>query len=370
MNPDVIIAGGGIAGAAAGYFLSRDARVLVLERESMAGYHASGRSASIFTANYGSDTISALAAASRLFLETPPVGFAQGPLLGPLGVLTVCGPGQGELFAQALRIAAARVPDIRRTGAAFACARVPFLRPECIADSFYEPTAADIDADGLHQGYLRGIAAAGGRVLCDAGIVAVARKGDIWRIVTARGTQVEAPVFVNAAGAWSDAVAQLAGLAPLGLEPRRRTAILVALPQGTDVRALPMVTLADDTLYARPSGGALMASPADATPSPPCDAQPEELDVAIAVDRLMRLTTLAPEHIVRKWAGLRTFHPDGEPVVGEDYTAPGFFWLAGQGGAGIKTSPALGMLLAAAVRREAPPPAVATIDAAALAPRR
>ncbi|MCC6921342.1 MAG: FAD-binding oxidoreductase [Alphaproteobacteria bacterium] len=370
MNPDIIIAGGGIGGAAAGYFLSRHFRVLLLEQESMAGYHASGRSASIFTANYGSDIVSALARSSRAFLDAPPPDFVSTPLLGPLGVVTVCGPGQEDLFADALRLARARVPDLQHAGAAFACTRLPFLRPERIADSFFEPGAADIDTDALHQGYLRGIAAAGGRVAFDARIVAVGRSGGAWRVRTAKGMQAEAPLFVNAAGPWADMVAGLAGLAPLGLEPRRRTAILVALPAAVEARALPMVTLADDTLYARPSGGALMASPADATPSPPCDAQPEEYDVAVAIDRLSQVTTLKPERVLRKWAGLRTFHPDGNPVLGEDAGAPGFFWLAGQGGAGIKTSPALGMLLASAVRREAPPPILAGIDGAALAPRR
>jgi len=248
---------------------------------------------------------------------------------------------------------------------------VPILRREQVAAALYEPGASDIDVNGLHQGFLRGFKARGGRLICNAGIDAFDRKGRSWRAISSNAI-CEAPVIVNAAGAWADEVARLAGAAPLGIEPRRRTVVLLDAPEEHDVRGWPLTIDAAETFYFKPDAGRLLLTPADETPSPPCDAQPEELDIALAIDRFETMTTMCVRRVVSKWAGLRSFAPDRTPVAGFDDGADGFFWLAGQGGYGMQTSSAMARLAAALIRGEDAPADIRAegVTAAELAPAR
>lgn len=348
-DTDILVVGGGIAGAGAAYELTSFASVTLLERESQCGYHSTGRSAASFTENYGAMMVRRLAIASRPFLEDPPSGFCAHPLLAPRGTLTIARADQLEQLERELEIARALVPTIVAVNVAAVLERVPILRREYLAGAFIEPHAMELDVNGLHQGFLRAAKARGARVVVNAGVEAIERAGERWRVETHAGT-FRAALIVNAAGAWADAVAELAGLRPLGVVPKRRTAFNIPAPPGTDIRRWPMVNDVAEEFYFKPDAGQLFVSPADATPSPPMDAYPEDLDVACGVERLERATTLQVERVTRSWAGLRSFAPDALPVAGPDGSAEGFFWLAGQGGFGIKTSPALSRACASLIR--------------------
>ncbi|MBV1852787.1 NAD(P)/FAD-dependent oxidoreductase [Catellatospora tritici] len=343
---DFLVVGGGIAGAAAGYFLSRHGAVTLVEMETAPGYHATGRSAALFSEYYGNETVRALTAASRPFLTDPPAGFAEHPLLTPRGVVALCPAGAEELFETALaRGRSAPVPAYE-IGPDEVARHCPVVRPEWFTRALLRPAAADIDVDALHRGFLRGVTAAGGLVLTRARLQELTRDGARWRARTTAG-EVRAAVVVNAAGAWADEVAALAGLRPVGLVPRRRTAFLVDGPEGAS--AWPMVCDVTETFYVKPESGALLVSPADATPAVPGDARPEDLDVALGLERLREATTLPARRVRHAWAGLRTSVADDVPVVGPDPAADGFHWLAGLGGYGVQIAPAVGRALAAAV---------------------
>ena len=346
---DAIVVGGGIAGASAAYEIAAFANVVVLEREAHPGYHSTGRSAASFTENYATTLIRRLAIASRAWLERPPTGFSEHALLAPRGLLTIARADQLDKLAHDLEVGRRFVPNIRAIDADEAIARVPILRRDYVAGAFFEPDSRDIDVHGLHQGFLKGIRARGGRVLVDAEVVRVDRLDAGWRVTSSAGMFI-APVLVNAAGAWADSIAILAGIPPLGLIAKRRTAFLVPVPSEARSGDWPMVDDVAEEFYFKPDAGQLFVSPADATPSAPTDAVPDDLDVATGVDRLERATTLQVTRVSRSWAGLRTFARDAAPVVGEEATAPGFMWLAGQGGFGIKTSPALSRLCAALIQ--------------------
>jgi D-arginine dehydrogenase len=240
-----------------------------------------------------------------------------------------------------------------------------------VAGGLLEPDAMDIDVHALHQGYLRGLRARGGSLVCGAEARLLAHDGADWQVETAAGG-FAAPVVVDAAGAWADELGRMAGAAPIGLVPKRRTAITFDPPAGLPIDRWPAVIDIDEQWYFKPDAGRLLASPADETPSPPCDAQPEEMDIALAVDRIERAASFRIRRIEHKWAGLRSFVADKTPVVGFDDRVEGFFWLAGQGGYGIQTSPAMGRLAAALAAGEGVPADLATlgVDAAALSPRR
>ena len=348
---DVCIIGGGIAGAGAAYEIAAFASVVLLERERHCGLHATGRSAASFSETYGNDIIRRLALASRGFLADPPTGFCDFPLLKPRGTVTIARADQTDLLAEALERARALVPTVARLAPAEALARVPILRPEAVAAAMIEPHAMEIDVDGLHRGFLRGAVHRGARVVVGAGVTAIQRSSGGWRVATSVG-EFEAAIVVDAAGAWADEIAERAGLRPLGLLPKRRTAVHMPAPAGLDIAPWPLVDDIGEGFYFKPDAGQIFLSPADATPSPAVDAYPDDLDVAVAVDRFERATTLDVRRVSRAWAGLRTFASDGSPVVGSDPAAEGFIWLAGQGGYGIKTSPALSRACAALIRRE------------------
>ena len=348
-SADYLIIGGGIAGAAIGYWLAPHAHVILLERESQPGYHSTGRSAALFFESYGPPQVRALTCASRAFFERPPAGFTDHPILTPRGALMVAGDGQESLLEEHDAIVRSVSDKAQRLDAIQACALVPALRRERVIGAVYEPDASDMDVHALHQGYLHGLRACGGQVQCDAPVTAMEYAGNRWRV--SAGAQVfEAPVVVNAAGAWCDVIATMAGAAPVGLVPMRRSAFTFAPPEGVDPSRWPMFIGVDETYYVKPDAGLLLGSPANADPVAPHDVQAEELDIALAIDRIESMTTLSirrPRHV---WAGLRSFVADGSLVGGYDATVPGFFWAAGQGGYGIQSSAAAGELYAAMLR--------------------
>jgi len=367
---DVIVIGAGMAGASVAAHLAERHRVLLIEAEDRPGYHSTGRSAALFTEIYGNEVIRALTRASRSFLESPPAAFHPDALLRARGCLYIATAAQVD----ALRAFAA-LPDVapatHAISVAEANARCPVLRPGYLAAALLEPDAADIDVSALHQGYLKRFRALNGRLLSGAPVSALERHAGGWTVRAGEET-LRTPLIVNAAGAWADRVATLAGLAPLGLTPRRRTAVLVEPPPGFEIAGWPFVNDIDDQFYFKPEAGLLFLSPADETPLEPCDVQPDEWDIATVVERVEAATTLSIGRLKARWAGLRTFAPDRSPVVGFSAAAPGFFWLAGQGGYGIQTAPALSRL-AAALIEQAPVPAdllEAGVDTRALAPDR
>ncbi|MGJ3259347.1 MAG: NAD(P)/FAD-dependent oxidoreductase [Rhodospirillales bacterium] len=343
------IIGAGIAGASLAYRLSgalgEGSNILLLEREESPGYHSTGRSAAVYTETYGPPVIRALTAASRPFFDNPPTGFTDHPLLHPMGILLIGAedrrPKAEELFEQCRAL----TPPIRFLERQAVADLVPVLRPEWTAVGVYEPDCMSMDVAAIHQGYLRGFKATGGTVLTDADVIGASRSGGRWILETRAGA-VTTEVIVDAAGAWADDIAGKAGLAPLGLVPKRRTALVFQAPDGVDISSWPMVNDIDENFYFKPDAGRILASPEEATPMPPCDVQPDEYDIAVTVDRIEKATTMQIRRIDNKWAGLRSFFDDGVPALGFDPRTEGFFWLAGQGGYGITTSDAMARLAA------------------------
>jgi len=341
---DFLVIGGGMAGASAAYALSAQGTVLVLETEDVTGYHATGRSAALFTRNYGSATVRAINAASVAFYDTPPAGFCDTPLLSPRGCLTVASTATaGDLDA----VLALSTPDAQIVEIAPQDARamVAFLRPEAVARAVFEAGVSDIDVATLHLSYLKGAKARGTVVMTSQPVTALSREGGCWRVQTARDS-FQAKTVINAAGAWADIVGQMAGAKAIGLVPMRRTAIIVAGPDGVDCGAMPAIDFAGTDAYMKPEAGKLMASPGDATPVDPHDAWADDMDIAVLADWIMQQSTLEIRRIEHSWAGLRSFVADGAPVVGFDPVVPDFFWLAGQGGYGIMMAPVLASLTA------------------------
>lgn len=367
---DVLVVGAGMAGASLAFELAPLARVVVLEQESAPGYHATGRSVALFTEAYGPPLMRRLARASRPFLEAPPEGFAEHALLAPRGLLAIAREHELPLLEAELARTRELLPDAERLDAAGLRETLPVLAPQYVA-GMRVPDGGDIDVAALQQGYLRGLRRHGGRVLTDARVVRVSREGHAWSVESRAGT-FTAPLLVNAAGAWADALAAMAGVRPAGLEARRRTVFTFDPPPGVAVDGWPLVHDVAESFYFKPDAGRILASPADATPSPPVDARPEELDLALGVDRIERATTLRVPRLVSSWAGLRSFAPDGRPVLGMDPEVPGFFWLAGQGGSGIQIAPALARAAAGLIAWSTLPPELADagISAGLLSPAR
>ena len=369
-DADIIVIGAGIAGASVAAHLAETRRVILLEREDRPGYHSTGRSAALFTEIYGNAAIRALTRASREFLfETPP-GFADSPLTRPRGCLYIATAAQLESL-RAFRAKSDIETATRRLELDEAHALCPILRRDYVAGALLEPDCADIDVSALHQGYLRLFRRRDGRLLTRSAVRAAVRRDGLWQVQAGEHV-LDAPIIVNAAGAWADEVAALAGIPKVGLEPRRRTAVLVDAPPGREVSGGPFVNDVEERFYFKPDAGSLFLSPADETPVEPMDAQPEELDIAEAVERVEAATTLQVKRLKARWAGLRTFAPDRTPVVGFSSAGSGFFWLAGQGGYGIQTAPALSRTAAALLLGAALPAQLAEqgVDPAALSPER
>jgi D-arginine dehydrogenase len=338
---DAVVIGAGMAGASVAYFLAPHARVAVLEREPYAGMHATGRSAALFSETYGSAQVRALTRATRPFLERPPEGFAAHPILTPRGTLVVGGDDRIDAVVAMRDAMLAHTPDLALLSSDQARSMVPVLRPEAARVGLHEPGAADIDVNELHQGFLRALRTRGGQLRTGVDIRAIERGPGHWYVETGE-TTYRAPLVLDAAGAWVDEVAALAGVAPLGIEPRRRSAFLFEGPEGVDTARWPFVIDADETFYFKPDAGLLLGSAANADPVPPHDVQPEELDIAMGIYRIEEATTMQIRRPTRTWAGLRSFVADGDLVGGFAPDAPGFFWVAAQGGYGIQTSAAMG----------------------------
>ncbi|AUO25418.1 MULTISPECIES: FAD-binding oxidoreductase [unclassified Pseudomonas] len=369
---DYLIIGGGIAGASAGYWLSHHARVIVLERESMPGYHSTGRSAALYIAAYGTPQVRALTLGSRAFFDQPPAGFAEHPLLTPRGELLVDLIGDpGELQRQYLS-AKALVPETRLLDVEESMAMMPILRREKVHGGIYDPTVCDIDTDALYQGYLRGIRRNGGEIHTDSEVQKLTRDGQgLWQVRTAQ-QHFSAPVIINAAGAWADHIGELAGAQKIGLQPKRRSAFVFSPPAELNIHAWPELAALDGSFYMKPDAGMFLGSPANADPVEPHDVQPEELDIATGIYHIEEATTLSIRRPARTWAGLRSFVSDGDLVCGFDPQVEGLFWIAAQGGYGIQTSPAMGQASAALVRGKPLPDALAAfgLTEAMLSPHR
>lgn len=353
MRYEIAIFGAGMAGAAAGYALARSRGsaegLLLLERESQPGYHSTGRSAALYEPALGNATVRAFNTASAKFLLLPPAGFAPAALLTRRGELTVADDEQKAELERMLSLDGLGGHVIQPITPAEALRLIPILKPEPIRFACYEPDVMDMDVNAIHQGFLRAFASQGGKLLCNAGISRIEKAGSAWRIAAGSET-VEADAIVNAAGAWADEIAALAGLQRIGLQPKRRTAAILPAPDGYDIHGWPVFGVAGEPGYFKPEAGKLLVSPGDATPVDPQDVQPEELDIAILVDWFETKTSQSVRRVERRWAGLRTFAPDSSPVLGEDPGAPGFWWLAGQGGYGIMMAESLGRGLANLMR--------------------
>ena len=369
---DVAIIGAGIAGASLAYRLADERSVLLLERESQPGYHATGRSAAMFMESYGPPAVRALTRASRAFYEQPPDGFGEAPLLTPRGVLYLATHGQDALLEEMQRTLAASGSVLERLDAGAALARVGCLRPEVVHGALYEHGAQDIDVNALHQGFLRGMRHRGGELRTGAHVIAAQRSNERWTLRLADGEAVQARAVVDAAGAWADDVAALFGASPIGLVPHRRSAFTFKAPEGSDVSGWPAVVGVDESYYFKPDAGQLLGSPANADPTLPHDVVPEELDIALGIHQIEAVTTLTIRRPASTWAGLRSFVPDGEMVIGWDEHCPGFFWLAGQGGYGIQSAAGASELAASLLRGSALPGELVRhgVDPRALAPQR
>jgi D-arginine dehydrogenase len=368
---DFVVIGAGIAGASVAYWLAPHGRVVLLERESQPGFHSTGRSAALFMESYGTPQVRALTLASRGFLESPPPGFCEHTLITPRGALMVATGTEAALLQEHWQVLRQVSNKGQLLDAHAAHALSPILRREKLLGAVYEPDASDMDVHAIHQGYLRGIRSHGGQIVCNAGVQSMEHNDRDW-VIEAGATKCYAPVVVNASGAWADQIGALAGADRIGLQPKRRSAFIFAPPQGVDCSAWPMTIGVSEDWYIKPDAGMVLGSPANADPVEPHDVQAEELDIAQAIDRIQRMTTLEIRRPTRTWAGLRSFVADGDLVGGWDTKVPGFFWVAAQGGYGIQTSAAMGEACAALARGLPLPERIADfgLTAAMLSPER
>lgn len=361
---DIVVIGAGIAGATTAAALARDHRVALIEAEEQPGYHTTGRSAARWERHYGPPDVRLLTALSRPFFEMPPSGFSEIPLMRLRPTVVLARNTQRAELAQALADGPGRRPlaeeELRRI--------LPALRPDYGATALIEDDCFDLDVAAIHQGFLRQFRGRGGVLGLRRRAGRIELRGAAWRVETSAGDLFQAPVVVNAAGAWGDEIAQNAGVRPLGLSPRRRTGVIID-PAPWDVAEWPMLMDVAESWYTRPEARTkLMVSPADATPMHAHDVQADELDIALAIDRMQQALDIKVHRVERSWAGLRTFTPDGSLAFGWDDAAPGFFWCVGQGGYGIQTSPAAGNLVADLIGDRAPGSAGAILPA--IDPRR
>ena len=359
---DVVILGAGIAGASLAWRLAPHQRVLLLESEAQAGVHSTGRSAAMFMESYGPAQARALTRASRAFYSQPPAGFSEVPILRARGVLYVAQPGQQDLLEEQFQALSATCPTLARFSRAQTLAAAPCLRPDRVLAALYEPDAMDIDVNALHQGFLRGFKVRGAAMGCELRtgqrVQSAAWAAGQWRLQFPDGSTITAPTVVNATGAWADQTAELFGAKPVGLLPKRRSAFTFRTPAGVDASHWPLIAGLDDSYYFKPDAGQLLGSPGNADPTHAHDVQPEDLDIALGIHAIQEATTLQITRPTSTWAGLRSFVPDGELVIGLDDTVPGFFWLAAQGGYGIQSAAGASELADALLRRVALPPAL------------
>ena len=342
---DFVVIGAGIAGASVAYELADSGSVMLLERESMPGYHSTGRSAALYAPIYGPAPIRALTRASGAFFQTPPNGFCDADLLSPRDVVMIGRSDQkphiDEFLAETVD-----APGITQLTQTEVTQYNPMIRAGYAAHGVLDRSGSDIDVNGLHRGFLRAAKQRGGALTINAEVTACSRNGDVWVVATKQGT-VRGNILINAAGAWAEQIGQMAGAGPIGLTPKRRSAIMVDAPDSVSLDTMPMTIDIEEDFYIKPDAGQLLLSPANEDPMEPCDAQPDEMDIAICVDRIERAFDISIRRINSKWAGLRSFVADKSPVVGFSHEVDGFMWLAGQGGYGVQSSPAMGRVAAA-----------------------
>ena len=338
---DIIIIGAGIAGVSAAAALSEHASVRIVEMEAQAGYHSSGRSAAFFSPPYGNAIVRAFTVASENFFRSPPAGFCEHELIHPRDCLFIARESQSASLEKMSR----EIPSLEYIQAGDVLSKVPVLKPDELLGGLLDESGGDLDVNELLQSFLRQFRHNQGKIENSERVEQMHWQGGLWHVRTGKNT-FKAPVVVNAAGAWADGLAQIAGLANLGIEPKRRTAVLVDPPDNHDIKDWPLCIDIDEQFYFKPDAGQLLISPADETPSEACDAQADEYEVALAVDRFENATGLEIGRIKHKWAGLRSFASDRTFVLGFDPRCRGFFWLAGQGGYGVQTAPAMARLCA------------------------
>ena len=360
INLDILIVGSGIAGASLGAEVAGNRRTLIVEAEDQCGYHSTGRSAAFFLESYGGPVVAQLSAASAGFLAHPPPEVAERGFLHRRGAIHL---SQGQWPELPSSVTAYRIDrDELETF-------IPGLRPKWIK-ALVEPGCADIDVAALHAAYLRQFGKRGGVVRTRAALLKAQRREDRWLVSLADGTELSAATLVDAAGAWADVVAQACGVRPLGIAPKRRTMVQLRVGR-TGLKDLPLVNDSDGRFYFKGEGNrSIWLSPHDEIETVPCDAAPEEIDIATAIDRFESVVDWPVEKIERSWAGLRSFAPDRVPVYGYDADVPGFFWCAGQGGFGIQTAPAAAKLAASLLLGEPPDESVAHIDPGPFSPLR
>jgi D-arginine dehydrogenase len=370
---DVIVIGAGMAGASVAAEVSSAAKVLLVEREEQPGFHSTGRSAAAFIPSYGYDNLSLrlLTKCSLDFLMDPPESFQTRELLRPRGLLSLCPPDTVALRDQQVAELQQGIPNIVSVDHDQIKQHLPIARDDFSVAGWYEPDVFDMDVHALHDGYMRTLRQQGGQLINKVAITALERRDGLWHVETSQG-KYSAPVLVNAAGAWADEVAELAGVDPIGLMPLRRTAVLLDPPEGCDVSNWPLVMASDGSFYLKPDAGLILASPADEHPSQACDAQAEELDIAYAVHYAEQALQLEVRQVKHSWAGLRNFVADRTPVIGFAPRSEGFFWIAGQGGHGIQTASAAARLAASLILGKPLPSDLkqAGFDAAWVSPQR
>ncbi len=352
-NVDVVVIGGGMAGVSVGYFLAEAGLdVALVEAEPTLAHHTTGRSAAQFLENYGDDVVRRLSTAGRPFFSEPPQQFCDGPLWATRPMMRVAGTKLIDSFRAEVARARDLVPSTTFIDTATALELFPVLRPELVAGAIFEPDAMELDVAGVHQLFVRGLRSRGGTIDVSSAATGIERSGSGWR-VTAGDEAIDCAVVVDAAGAWADRVAAMAGVEPIGLHPLRRTAFIARIPDHFDTGGWPLTDFESTSngmeAYCKPESGGLLVSPADETPSEPCDARPEEVDIAMAIERVNAWTTLDIRSITSSWAGLRTFSANRSLIAGFAPDAPGFFWLAGHGGYGIQTAPGLGRAAASLI---------------------
>ena len=333
---EVIIIGGGIAGVSAGAQLSQYCDVTILEKESTTGYHATGRSAAVFAPAYGNEVVRNLTTASEAFYRSPPAGFTEVPLLKPRDGVFIASQAQQQPLANMLN----KSSHLSELSADELVQRVPIIDSAQVYGGALDCTGGDLDVDAIVQGFLRQFRSNGGVLICDSEVQHLEWRNGLWHFTTP-SAEYCAPTIINAAGAWADEVAMMAGISPLSMKPFRRSALLIDAPLEIDITDWPLVIDVDENFYFKPEAGQLLISPADETPFGPCDAYPDEMDLAIAIDRVQKISQLEVSKINHSWAGLRTFASDKTFVVGYEPGQEGFFWLAGQGGYGVQSAPAL-----------------------------
>ncbi|RYD44639.1 MAG: FAD-binding oxidoreductase [Sphingomonadales bacterium] len=365
---DVLIVGAGIAGASLAAALAPWRRVMLVEAEDAPGYHATGRSAAFWHESYGGVGVQPLTNASLETLASPPPEFSDHSFLSPRGALTLGQRSEAAAVDAFTTEFAAQGVDVVRMSGAEVARHIPGLRPEW-SEAAYEAACSDIDVGGLHAAYLRAAKRAGATLVTRAPLRRARRVSEGWDVELDDG-QVRAALIVNAAGAWADEVAAACGVAPVGIQPYRRTVMQVRL--GVPVPAdLPLVIHVGGEFYFKgQSEGRIWLTPHDETPTAPHDAAPEELDVALAIDRMQSVVDWPVVAVERKWAGLRSFAPDRLPVFGVDRSEGAFIWCAGQGGFGIQTAPAIAALLAAELGAPPLEGAIGRVDPAPYAPTR